>query len=160
MPRSRKHGSIRPLSCTPSWHSAFVVKYKEIFTFYYHKICRHCTGVWIARNPHSKCKFGSTWKSCSHVASGWLNKGESSSVSDVNRYVIIRNLLDSTVNMLPEFLRPWIIQTRLHGTSLPEGCLHRVWRTLVRGVHGLTILLKRPEKRSDVRINRNWPTSC
>jgi hypothetical protein len=31
--RSRKCGSIHPLSHTPSWHSAYLVKHRDNFTF-------------------------------------------------------------------------------------------------------------------------------
>jgi hypothetical protein len=33
MPRSRKRGSINPLPYTPSWCSAYIVKYRDNFTF-------------------------------------------------------------------------------------------------------------------------------
>jgi hypothetical protein len=37
-----------------------------------------------------------------------------SSVSDVDRYVIIRNLPDSTINMFPVFIRLWEILKYSH----------------------------------------------
>jgi hypothetical protein len=32
--KSRKHGSIHPLPHTPSWRSAYLVKYRDNFTSY------------------------------------------------------------------------------------------------------------------------------
>jgi hypothetical protein len=34
MPRSRKRGSIHPLPHTPSWRSAYLVKYRDNFSFF------------------------------------------------------------------------------------------------------------------------------
>jgi hypothetical protein len=43
----------------------------------------------------------------------------SSSVNDVDRYVIIWKLLDSISRMLPVFIRRWEMQTYIHRSSLP-----------------------------------------
>jgi hypothetical protein len=47
------------------------------------------------------------------------NEGASSSVSDVDRYVIVGKLLDAVLSILPEFIRRWGIKTYLDGTFLP-----------------------------------------
>jgi hypothetical protein len=41
VPRSRKCGSIHPLPHTPSWCSAYLVKYRDDFTFYIFFTIRH-----------------------------------------------------------------------------------------------------------------------
>jgi hypothetical protein len=43
----------------------------------------------------------------------------SSSLSDVDRCVVIRNLLDSILNMHPVYIGQWEIQTYIHMTFLP-----------------------------------------
>jgi hypothetical protein len=50
----------------------------------------------------------------------------SSSVSDVGRHVITRRLLDSIFNILLVFVSRCEMQTFLHRTFLPPGCLHKV----------------------------------
>jgi hypothetical protein len=47
------------------------------------------------------------------------NEGGSWPVSGVDRYVIIRKLLDSIFNIIPVLIRRWDIQTYLHRFFLP-----------------------------------------
>jgi hypothetical protein len=58
------------------------------------------------------------------------NDGASSSVSDVERYAIIMNLLRSASNVILAFVRRWEIQTYLRRNFLPWSCPCKVWRTL------------------------------
>jgi hypothetical protein len=57
-------------------------------------------------------------------------------VSDKDRQVTNRNLLNSIFNILPIFIRRWKIQIYLRKTSLKEGCLHKLLRTLVNTADG------------------------
>jgi hypothetical protein len=61
----------------------------------------------------------------------------SSSLSDVDRYVIIRNILNFIFNILSLFIRRWEIQTYVHRTFHPQGFQHNVRRIMVHAVDRL-----------------------
>jgi hypothetical protein len=77
------------------------------------------------------------------------NEGESSSVSDVYRYVIIWNLLNYISNILPVFIRRWEIQTFLYRMFLPYG------RAIAQAVSG-----RLPTAAAWVRSQVMWDFWC
>jgi hypothetical protein len=62
------------------------------------------------------------------------NKG-ASSVSHVDSYIIMSKLLDSVCNIhvLLLFIHSWKIRTYLYRTFILQGCLHKLWHTLIHG---------------------------
>jgi hypothetical protein len=50
VPRSRKRGSIHSVPRTPSWHNAYLVKYRDNFTFYVLYYCKISCSLFVFIN--------------------------------------------------------------------------------------------------------------
>lgn len=62
----------------------------------------------------------------------FVNKVASSSINDVEPYIITRQLPDSIFIILAVLTCQWEIRTYIHKTFLSQCCIHKVWWTLVR----------------------------
>jgi hypothetical protein len=59
-------------------------------------------------------------------------ENSSSSISEIDHYLVVINLRETILNIFPISISRWEIQTQSQRTFLLLGCLHKLWRTLLR----------------------------